>query len=134
MNRVTCISGLTKEGKTKELILDYLGATALDGINAVFISCEDNLEYIQDLIVSVGGFDSSNVEFDKYKLKFVTDASELKDTISDYANEHDCVFFIDSPETADTKFDANDYVDNYPNPKCDSNIDITYTRLRKHVR
>jgi len=140
MNVVKCISGLRQEGKSTELLEDYLRVNKLYGINAVFIKCEQpsnskhtGITKLNEDIMKLDKLDSlSEITFDKYKLVAVYNEQLLMDTIHSHVAEYDCVLFIDDPHVICTDFTTivEKIVDETPNEECGNSVDITYTRLR----
>ena len=141
MNRVTGISGLTKEGKSTELVEDYLISSRLEGINAVLVTCEDSVDSMLEKICKVDEITYS-AEFreavlskvlEQHPVILASSADELIDAINDSVKKHDCIIYIDMPETVLVNYYEviNGWVDKYPNTMCSNSVDIVFTRARR---
>lgn len=142
MNIVKCISGKSQEGKTTELLEDYLRVNKKgSGINAVFISCEQSvggvflqLTKVQERIVELDSLDSDkDITFDRYKLVACDTADSLYSVINSHILQYDCNLYIDMPEVLDNTFNlkVQELVDKNPSGECLNSVDITWTRSRR---
>lgn len=155
MNRLTCVSGLRQEGKTKELVDEFKSLSKS-------LYCNQEMSFKTHFIICVV-FDPNHKQWikkfkDDYCISpeeiefgskvWVVDSKEgLLETLEDLVALSDCKVFIDDPDIILEKTDFygvvhgedyssrvfEEFVDRYPNRDCGNSIDITYSRLRIKV-
>lgn len=152
MNRITCISGRKKEGKTTELIrefkeaLDVLHCEPDIGFSVHLIKCvlpetpQPANDQLVALYIKKHEIDTELLGA-KNKVLFVDNIEDLVSGIKDLVSKSDCHIYIDDPflliDKTDIDGDGENFclvfeniVDKYPNETIENSVDITYTRPR----
>lgn len=144
MQTITVISGQTREGKTEELIGQFVNFCSawteivnenkevnkvknMDLVKPYYLSCEESATSIYERVLAI----NPNIG-DIGNIKEVDNINDIVSYIKDKIEEKDSIFFIDMPYTIAQDFHRTitRLQDAYPNDKCKHSFDVIYTRSR----
>lgn len=149
MQTIKSIVGMRQEGKSVELMMEYItsyimGYNKVMNIVPVFISVgdvpEDRFMKLLELVVEADDdMDAESIILynNPHVHTNVKNIDELLKFMEETLVSSECCFFIDDfdkilPSTYrfDTYKELNKFLDNYPNTTCSNSCDIVYTRTR----
>jgi len=135
-NKIKCIVGKARSGKTTELIRLFITEqTSGTSYNSIFITCEETAEAIKQACAKADDIRTfgklKNVNYTVLEARSKDDIVKI---INSFILENNCRFYIDMPEIHLDNFGklAERFVDIYPSIKTNNEMDIIWTRSKSN--